>query len=145
MSGHVYFIQAGAGGPIKIGFTRGSPAKRMHDLQCGCPWELRLLGSVPGKKLNEKWLQEKLSEFKMRREWFAPAVFAEVTEILTGPFAWPHLGLPPIDRAIALAGSQCDLSNKTGVAQPDISAARRSGKLPRRIREYLSLHEEFAA
>ena len=146
MIGRIYFIQVGTTGPIKIGFTKADPLNRMEDLQCGCPWPLRLIGSIPGTKRNENWLHEKLSEFKMLREWFVPEVASDVNKILSPGFAWPELGeMKPIDRAIRLAGSQCELSNLTGCHQPTISIARRSGKVPKRIQEFLSLHEASAA
>lgn len=141
MIGRVYFIQIEAAGPIKIGFTRGKPLDRMEILQCGCPWPLRLVGSVPGTKRNENWLHEKFSQFKMLREWFRPEI--DLSEILVSTFVWPA-PINPVDRAIALAGSVWDLERATGCHQPTISVARRSGKVPKRIQKYLSLHEASA-
>ncbi len=83
MTGFVYFIQVGADGPIKIGYSRTDPLRRMGQLRAGCPWELRLVGAIRGTKFDEKRLHEKFSQFKLRQEWFCPDV--DIREILFLP------------------------------------------------------------
>lgn len=141
MKGYVYFIQAGIDGPIKIGFSKTDPSRRMGQLQAGCPWELRLLGFIPGTKFDEKLLQEKFSQFNIRREWFRPEI--DIGKILSPGFVWPTPE-SMIDRAILLAGSVTNLSRATGVHQPIISAARSSGETPKRIRQFLASAESAA-
>lgn len=68
----VYFIQAGDSGDIKIGLAR-DVAKRMSDIQNGCPHELRLLVAVPGDKDVELAFHREFRQWRVRREWFAPS------------------------------------------------------------------------
>lgn len=42
----IYFIQAGEGGAIKIGYTSGPATARLATLQTGCPHELRLRAAL---------------------------------------------------------------------------------------------------
>lgn len=65
----VYFIGCGRG-PIKIGVATDVLA-RLHDLQTGCPYELRLLGKIPGSKAAERALHNVFAAFRVRGEWFA--------------------------------------------------------------------------
>lgn len=72
-----YFIQVedprlpppGPGGPIKIGCA-GDPNARLLQLQTACPYELRLLGYVPGGQKLEKELHKKYAHLRLRNEWF---------------------------------------------------------------------------
>lgn len=141
MTGYVYFIQVGSDGPIKIGFSKADPARRMKHLQAGCPWELRLVGAVSGSKFNERCLHEKLSHLKIRQEWFRPGF--DIEEMLSPSFIW-SVPESPVDRAILLAGSISDLALAIGSHQPTISAARSSGKVPEKVRQYLQSAESAA-
>jgi hypothetical protein len=68
---HVYFIQSGCHGPIKIG--RGAdPEKRLKELQTGSPQPLFLLGSIVGAPHNEGRLHHHFRGSQMRGEWFRP-------------------------------------------------------------------------
>jgi hypothetical protein len=145
----IYFMRIGNDGPIKIGFTHGNPRKRMAELQAGCPWEINLIGTIPGTKLNEKWLHEKFSPFKIRNEWFEGAISSEVGVILDPSFSWPPIEtLSLIDRAIKIAGSQIDLSNAIGISQPAISVARKNGmplRLFARVQDFIASQSESAS
>lgn len=68
----VYFVQAGNGGPIKIGIAR-DPAKRMSDLQVANANKLTLLGSIPGDLYDEQSLHQTFQPYRLNGEWFQPA------------------------------------------------------------------------
>lgn len=65
----VYFAQAGAGGPVKIG-TTDDVQGRLRELQCGCPQELILLREINGSRATEAWLHRRFSALRLRAEWF---------------------------------------------------------------------------
>jgi hypothetical protein len=56
-------------GPIKIGIA-GDVAARMAQLQTGSPFELYLMGYVPGGKKLERELHQKYAHLHLRGEWF---------------------------------------------------------------------------
>lgn len=68
----VYFIQAGDGGPIKIGVTNDA-AKRLRGLQTGCPVPVRLLATQPGDVQREAELHSVFDAHRQHGEWFFPA------------------------------------------------------------------------
>jgi hypothetical protein len=68
----VYFIQAGAGGCVKIGIARNLQS-RISCLQIGCPDMLVLLASVSGGAKEEAFLHHHLRRHRVRGEWFKPA------------------------------------------------------------------------
>lgn len=71
--GWVYFIQRGADGPIKIGFTTREPEERLAQLQVGSPDQLLLIGYEPAWTISyERELHKRFSEHKLSREWFEP-------------------------------------------------------------------------
>ena len=80
-AGYVYFIQAGDGGPIKIG-SATDVEQRMSDLQVGSAQELRLLAKVPGGYRREGELHDFLSKHHIRGEWFQP--HEEVFVVMAG-------------------------------------------------------------
>lgn len=65
----VYFMQAGEGGPIKIGLTN-CVANRLRYIQTGQPCEIELLGSVTGGKDLEEALHVRFAADRLRGEWF---------------------------------------------------------------------------
>jgi hypothetical protein len=68
----VYFIQAGAGGPIKIGVAV-DPAARLEMLQCGNHLRLRIVGECDGGLAQERSLHKRFASFRIWGEWFFPA------------------------------------------------------------------------
>lgn len=66
----VYFIQAGEGGPIKIGWTGGNPLARLRDLQTGNHEPLKLRGCFPGTFEDEQALHARFASSRMTGEWF---------------------------------------------------------------------------
>lgn len=70
---HVYFIQQGYYGPIKIGRSVDVIA-RLHSLQTGCAEHLRILGvSILGGAALERRLHEMFAADRMSGEWFKPS------------------------------------------------------------------------
>jgi hypothetical protein len=69
---YVYFIQAGDGGPIKIGIAR-SPERRLIELQVGNHAKLRILALTPGGWGEERALHDKFAALRLNGEWFDPA------------------------------------------------------------------------
>jgi hypothetical protein len=67
----VYFIQAGEGGPVKIGFAN-NPYERVAGLQTGHPEVLRLRAIMPGSAADEAALHQRFSGTRIRGEWFEP-------------------------------------------------------------------------
>lgn len=63
----IYFVQAGNGGPIKIGRT-GDLGSRLRELQTASPFELSLLGVMP----EESDLHQAFQDGLIRGEWFQP-------------------------------------------------------------------------
>jgi hypothetical protein len=71
--GFIYFAQAGTGGPVKIGFTSGHPARRIRTLQDACPYELIWIGCMPSIARGEEQIHRQFAREWMRAEWFLPS------------------------------------------------------------------------
>lgn len=67
---HIYFIEAGDGGPIKIGVTKDID-KRIKQLQPGTTAPLRLLASIPGSHADERTLHRYFAVERRNGEWFS--------------------------------------------------------------------------
>lgn len=67
----VYFIQAGEGGFIKVGWS-ANVKMRMAGLQTGRPEELHLLLAFTGTRVEEGRLHARLAPYRVRGEWFKP-------------------------------------------------------------------------
>lgn len=67
----VYFIQAGEGGPIKIGLTE-DVTKRVAALQTGNPEKLAVLLTIPGGPKEERRMHRMFSYARITGEWFRP-------------------------------------------------------------------------
>lgn len=66
----VYFIKPiGLDGPIKIGCSSW-PDTRLIDLAAWSPFQLELIGSVPGTYQDETFLHRCFSDIHSHREWF---------------------------------------------------------------------------
>lgn len=78
----VYFVQAGAGGPIKVG-TSGNVAGRIAALQTAHHAELRVLARARGGPAFERALHAALAAHRIRGEWFRPHadLFALIEEL----------------------------------------------------------------
>ena len=69
---YIYFIQAGEGGPIKVGFTSMKPERRISHIQTGCPWPIKVIGLIEGDAADEKRIHKQLAPYKTKGEWFSP-------------------------------------------------------------------------
>lgn len=81
----LYFVQAAAGGPIKIGVSK-NPRKRLAQLQTASPIDLVLRRVVddPNAWGWERRLHELFAEWRMRGEWFqAHPTVANVADALS--------------------------------------------------------------
>jgi len=67
--GLVYFVEAGMGGPIKIGWTQDIE-RRIGELQTANAHKLTLLGTVPGTMDREAALHARFSHLRLEAEWF---------------------------------------------------------------------------
>lgn len=67
--GHIYFIQVGVDGPIKIGFS-SDVAQRLRTLQTGHTEKLRLLHKQVGTKEDEAALHRKFRNIHIKGEWY---------------------------------------------------------------------------
>ncbi len=65
----IYAIQAGSGGPLKIGYAT-DPYKRLRQLQTGSSEKLHLIKVVYGNREFEKKIHLELSAFRIHGEWF---------------------------------------------------------------------------
>lgn len=68
----IYFVQAGKGGPIKIGYAK-NVALRFGVLQSSNPEKLYLLGTRPGAASDEREMRKRLTRDLIRGEWFKPS------------------------------------------------------------------------
>lgn len=68
-AGHVYFVESGVGGPIKIGWSQ-DVSRRIGELQVANAHKLRLLGILPGTMVTESEMHTKFAQFRMEAEWF---------------------------------------------------------------------------
>lgn len=67
----VYFIQVGADGPIKIGYSL-RPEERVKAIQADMPWPIHLIGCVPGNPATERIIHVFFAAHRIRGEWFHP-------------------------------------------------------------------------
>ena len=66
----IYFIRAGADGPVKIGYA-ASVARRVALIQAGNHQRFTLLRTLPGRRDAEAWLHHRFAAGRIDREWFA--------------------------------------------------------------------------
>jgi hypothetical protein len=71
VKGWIYFILFGEAGPIKV--RRSSdPVARARELNVASPVDLVLLGAMKSRNMEreERELHDRLSAFRIKREWF---------------------------------------------------------------------------
>lgn len=67
--GGIYFAQAGDEGPIKIGWSQ-DVERRMASLQVGCWVHVRLVATLPGRRIDEVAMHQRFAAARIRGEWF---------------------------------------------------------------------------
>lgn len=66
----IYFFRpVGLKGPIKIGSSE-APRTRLEQMAVWSPFELEMIGSIPGEISDERFLHDGLAESHRHREWF---------------------------------------------------------------------------
>lgn len=103
---YVYFVEAGEGGPIKIGVAI-DVAARVKDLQSANPTPLRLIVSIPGGYEEEGRLHRRFADERLNSEWFRGD--GEV-------------------RALALSLLHASPDERTGTAEKEMAPRRREPK-----------------
>ena len=86
----VYFIQDSGCGYVKIGWAT-DPWERLADLQCGTPYELRIIRMVEGGQKAEQWFHRRFAKHRIRGEWFS---FDEEMLTLSAPDEIPQKPKP---------------------------------------------------
>jgi hypothetical protein len=66
----IYFIEAIGAGLVKIGYTENDPEVRLRQLQTGCPFPMRVLGSISGEPEDEAEIHQKFAGYRRHGEWF---------------------------------------------------------------------------
>jgi hypothetical protein len=72
---HLYFVQCGEDGPIKIGIT-GNPDQRFRALRTACPYPLTVLycrGGFIDAPGYEAKLHRRYARYRLNGEWFLPS------------------------------------------------------------------------
>jgi hypothetical protein len=72
---YVYFLRAGADGPVKVGLAT-DPMARMQELQTGNHVALIMIGVIRGGADVERAIQRELVPYRIRGEWFRPEPLA---------------------------------------------------------------------
>jgi hypothetical protein len=68
-SGYLYFVEAIGLGKIRIGFSH-EPEKLLAELFPSLPFELRLIGKIPGAEEEQKEIHSMLEDMHFKGEWF---------------------------------------------------------------------------
>lgn len=67
--GFIYFIETKDSKAVKIGFSI-RPGERLWGLRTASPFQLRLIGYLPGTHGTERSLHRRFAEYRMHGEWF---------------------------------------------------------------------------
>lgn len=117
----VYFIEAIGAHRVKIGYA-DDPAKRLPQLQTGCPYNLQLLFSIPGDRDTERQYHDKYSHLRVSpsSEWFY--FDAELKQLIDAAIMYDlhhpekHEGLPVL-RGILTNLTKCYFENADGITE----------------------------
>lgn len=77
----VYFLRAGEGGPVKIGWSKRL-SSRIGEIQTGSPVRLDLIRTISCESWVELWLHDQFSDNRLVGEWF---VFDDEMLTITPP------------------------------------------------------------
>jgi len=103
---HLYLIQSGHTGAVKVGRSSDPPA-RLKQLQTGCPYPLRLILVLPDQGHLERALHRRLARGRTLggEEWFSHEVLGELPDRLynmldldTVDWWWTREGRPPANK-----------------------------------------------
>jgi hypothetical protein len=78
---HIYFVQRGNRGPIKIGQASDVGA-RLRDLQCGSAEQLQLRGVIFDEGGTESELHQRFAAYRLEGEWFEPEKIEEFIALI---------------------------------------------------------------
>ena len=123
----IYFIQAGDGGPVKIGVA-SDVQRRLSAFRTASAESLFLRALYEGDREAERRLHGRFANQRVAREWFAASVLAEEIDLPALPL--PTKGKPAVtalDRAIKAAGSATRLAAILGVHKSTISDWKSGG------------------
>jgi hypothetical protein len=133
----IYFIRAGADGPVKIGYA-ASVERRVALIQAGNHQRFTLLRTLPGERQTEGWLHRHFAAARIDREWFAFDVDMLTVE---PPAIAEHLRIPrgranyakhPLGAWLGEAGmSLAEFAVKLGVHQDAVRKWLHSQRVPR--------------
>jgi hypothetical protein len=135
----LYVIQAGEGGPCKIGISR-NPRGRMSKMQSDHHEPLRIIGLFEGDRAEEATIHSRFANERLSGEWFNPH-----PEILAGSFGLPRTPYAvssrkrgpepkniksPIGQIIEKAGGAAKLAARLNVARTTVLDWKRLGSIP---------------
>ena len=69
--GQIYLLCAVGTSFWKIGFSAHSVGRRAMDIQCACPFEVRIAGVAPGTMRIERRIHRALWRYRFNGEWFS--------------------------------------------------------------------------
>lgn len=120
----IYFVQCGAGGPIKIGFS-DNPTVRVPQIQVNHWQELTLLGVQDGTDADERALHARFSYVWIRGEWHwpAPELLDHITKYTVPPTPKWSPTVERSERPPPVGGSLRELFRAKGVRQRDMAKA----------------------
>lgn len=127
----VYFIQRGARGDIKIGYS-ANPGRRLAALQTGCPEALQLIATLPGSTRTEHELHRRFASLHVNGEWFRPGagIFLYIAEQIarraTGDDVFAEKSRPPPPKSFVLEGDP--LAMQARMARENLAAMKAAGK-----------------
>jgi hypothetical protein len=78
----IYFVEAVGLDQVKIGKTQYSAETRVAALKRECPFPLKLIKTVRGYTLAERFLHAKFDEHRLEGEWFRLSAIREAIEHL---------------------------------------------------------------
>lgn len=123
MTSSVYFIRCQD--KVKIGWS-DTPSKRIAALRAAIPFDIEVLGIIPGSKQDERDLHLRFAAQRDRGEWFIYS--DEIGEAAQGgilPFrqrtTTPH---HLVDEAVRLFGSEKALAQAIGYSQQHVNRLR---------------------
>jgi hypothetical protein len=123
----IYFLQPSHGGPIKVG-RAARVEYRVATLQAACPYELKLLATMPGGVHEERALHRRFASQRERGEWFKPC--REICDLISS------LGGAPI------LDEELDVSRRGVAAAPEPATP---GARLRALRTSVGLHQHVVA